>query len=489
MKCPVCKTECHSKSVCPECGFDDLSPTFLSKEDGEVWLQNVVIPWRQEYWDSFDDFEIEDCELIKYYGESAAVIIPYGIEHIAKDAFKFNKSIREVYFPDTIKTIGDWAFYATKLKFVSLPNGIESIGERAFSSTDIRAITIPSTCKKIGEEAFTSCYHLSSATIMRGVEEIENQAFSWCSNLKSVMIPDTVRVIGDGAFSSGCWEMYIAVDPRNETYIAENNTLIDRKKGKIISGVLNNTIPSDSDITIIGEYAYASSDRGNGTLIIPPNIVSIEGHAFCACNVQKAYIPRTVKRMGSSVFSIVEDCAIFCEAKGKTPQWASDWCEAKKSRISWGQKWKLRSGTPELVLLDKNKYTATLTTYSYDDSEDQLKMQLRLTNRSDTTVRFVVSKLLLDDDPCKFTHWGTVEPNDETLCNFKYDDNEFPVVLISEAEEISLEITVKDDDDQYVFAKADTVTLPGFYDPEDDEDDDEYEDEDEDDDDIGELPF
>ena len=472
MKCPVCKTECHELNACPECGFDDLSPTFLSKEDGESWLQNVVTPWRQAYWESFDDFEIEDCELIEYYGESTVVIIPYGIEHISKDAFKFNKSIREVYFPDTLKTIGSWAFYASNLQFANLPNGIEYIGERAFSSTDLRSITIPSTCRKICEEAFTACFDLCSATIMRGVEEIEKEAFSWCSNLKSVMIPDTVRTIGAGAFSSGCGEMHIAVDPRNETYTVKNNTLIDRKKGEIISGVLSNAIPADSDISVIGAYAYQSSDCGSGVLAIPPNIVSIEDYAFCASKVRKAYIPRTVKRMGSSLFLLAEDCTIFCEMKGATPQWAYDWCEAKRSQISWGQKWKQRAGTPELLLLDKIKYTVTITSYSYDENEDQLKMQLRLTNRSDTTVRFVVSKLALDDDPCKFTHWGTVAPNNETLCNFTYDDNEFASILISNAEEISLGITVKDDDDQYVFAKGETVTLPGFYIPNPDEEDD-----------------
>ena len=59
MKCPVCKTECHSELVCPECGFDDISPVFLSKEDGEAWLENVVLPRRLEYWETLEDFEIE----------------------------------------------------------------------------------------------------------------------------------------------------------------------------------------------------------------------------------------------------------------------------------------------------------------------------------------------------------------------------------------------------------------------------------------------
>ena len=34
-KCPVCKTEYGKKTKCPECGFSDLSPVFISKEEGE----------------------------------------------------------------------------------------------------------------------------------------------------------------------------------------------------------------------------------------------------------------------------------------------------------------------------------------------------------------------------------------------------------------------------------------------------------------------
>lgn len=487
IKCPVCKTECFESEFCPECGFDELSPYFLSKEEGEEWHKNVVLPWRKKYWESLDDFEIEDSEITKYHGDNAIVVVPYGIERIGKEAFADNENIREILFPDTVKVIGKRAFCASNLQSAVLPHGLELIETSAFRASDLIAVVIPVTCKEIWDSAFEGCYNLKTIHIAAGVEYIGHSAFGWCSNVEYITIPSTVSDIGARALSTGSPEMKIFIDPRNKKYTVINNCLIDKEQGKIISGTLQDGIPSDADVSIIGEGAYQSCKGGDGILVIPPNIVSIEKFAFCASNIQKVYIPKTVKRMGYSVFYLIYGCTVFCEAKRRTPQWENDWCNPKTHQILWDQKWNMRSGIPELILLDNSKYTVTIVSYSYDEDEDQLKMQLHLTNRSDTTVRFVVSKLLLDKDPCRFTHWGTVNPSDEILCNFKYDDNEFSVILISETEEISLEITVKDDNDQYEFAKSDLVSLPGFYVQDDDDED--YDDDDADDDDDWDLSF
>lgn len=47
--CPVCKRKSSSKSHCRNCGFSDLEPTFVSKEDAEYWLENVVHSFRNQW--------------------------------------------------------------------------------------------------------------------------------------------------------------------------------------------------------------------------------------------------------------------------------------------------------------------------------------------------------------------------------------------------------------------------------------------------------
>lgn len=47
--CPVCKEKSSSKSLCRNCGFSNLMPTFVSKEDAEYWVKKVVVPFRNQW--------------------------------------------------------------------------------------------------------------------------------------------------------------------------------------------------------------------------------------------------------------------------------------------------------------------------------------------------------------------------------------------------------------------------------------------------------
>lgn len=50
MKCPVCKNEILlPESSCPQCGFNQLRTDFLSREDGDNWIQEVVLPEKTEW--------------------------------------------------------------------------------------------------------------------------------------------------------------------------------------------------------------------------------------------------------------------------------------------------------------------------------------------------------------------------------------------------------------------------------------------------------
>ena len=49
MKCPVCKTECGEKSICPHCAFPEVGREFLNQEDAELWLKTAVSDYRKKY--------------------------------------------------------------------------------------------------------------------------------------------------------------------------------------------------------------------------------------------------------------------------------------------------------------------------------------------------------------------------------------------------------------------------------------------------------
>ena len=100
---------------------------------------------------------------------NTALIIPSeyngkAVTAIATGAFKNNNSIVSVIIPDTVKVIGDEAFYlCSKLESVVIGNGVESIGTRAFFyCSKLATVTVGSSVSSIGKSAFDYCTKISN---------------------------------------------------------------------------------------------------------------------------------------------------------------------------------------------------------------------------------------------------------------------------------------------------------------------------------------
>lgn len=131
MKCPVCKTECHELKTCPECGFKQLNPEFINRADMENWIQNVVWPHRERYWEQIKTiFNIENRKLqrvdleewIKQHPFDTEIIlsVPYGVDAIERSCFcrlipidgpyVDLPPVKTVYIPQTVSAIDPLAF-------------------------------------------------------------------------------------------------------------------------------------------------------------------------------------------------------------------------------------------------------------------------------------------------------------------------------------------------------------------------------------------
>ena len=224
------------------------------------------------------------AEVVGYLGTSQRVRIAseykgLPVTTIYSSAFK-NSNITTVIIPDSITTIGNYAFQ---------------------SCSSLTGVTIPDSVTTIGDNAFSWCSSLTSVTIGDSVTTIGNNAFSNCSKLTSVIIPDSVTTIGGSVFSycnsalyteyeyglyvgdaSNPYKMLVGLVSKNlSTYtIHEDTRYIQGEVFNNCSRLVSIDIPDS--VTAIGDYAfyYCSSLT---SLTIPDSVTSIGYAAFNAC--------------------------------------------------------------------------------------------------------------------------------------------------------------------------------------------------------------
>ena len=102
--------------------------------------------------------------------------------------------------PDSVKTIGKYAFAYCKLNSVIIPDSVETIDEGAFYYSDIVKVELGKSVKSIGDMAFEYCTKLNNVVFPAGLESIGDSAFYQCRSLSEVIIPDSVKTIGKYAF-------------------------------------------------------------------------------------------------------------------------------------------------------------------------------------------------------------------------------------------------------------------------------------------------
>ena len=123
----------------------------------------------------------------------------------------FNQSFANVVIPSSIELWGidcdvvgitDYAFYnCTNLKSITLPESIVSIGEYAFQKSGLTEVVIPDNVKSIGASAFTECSGLVSVSLPRNLSLIRMNTFWNCTGLQSVTFPEDLETIGTFAFA------------------------------------------------------------------------------------------------------------------------------------------------------------------------------------------------------------------------------------------------------------------------------------------------
>lgn len=139
-------------------------------------------------WGSCSHFITSDVERVEI-GEE--------VEIIPTHFMSFSK-ITEVIIPNSVRTIGNWAFEGCgELTSVILSNSLNEIQYGAFDyCTSLKSLIIPNSVTSIAERAFAGCKGMKSITFGNTVATIGESVLNSCTGLNSVTclsdIPPTV---------------------------------------------------------------------------------------------------------------------------------------------------------------------------------------------------------------------------------------------------------------------------------------------------------
>ena len=140
-----------------------------------------------------------------------SINIPNSVTSIGYYAFQNCSSLTTITIPNSVTSIGECSFFCCNaLASIMVEDGNPNYDSRnncngiveTVSNTLIagcRTTDIPNSVTSIGEYAFYKC-SMTSITIPNSVTSIGNYAFSNCSSLTSITIPNSVTSIGNYAF-------------------------------------------------------------------------------------------------------------------------------------------------------------------------------------------------------------------------------------------------------------------------------------------------
>lgn len=187
-------------------GNDREIALYRFSKDGENYTLEGLTPRGKGQ----NEFKLPDINITyiaanTFKGEEAtSVKIPETVTSIGKYAFA-ESGLKTITIPESVTIIGDYAFAESAITDVKIGSAVESIGNFAFTQTAIKHVTIPANTDKIGYAAFRGCKDLKTVTFKPDCKltVINHNTFEQCASLEKITIPEGVQEIGDRAFN-GC---------------------------------------------------------------------------------------------------------------------------------------------------------------------------------------------------------------------------------------------------------------------------------------------
>ena len=285
-------------------GWKDLNISAVYEETApnkQIWYTssdgNVVTPYKTD---------VFGANIVSNVYENGKGIITFDgdVTSIGNSAFDRISNLTSITIPNSVTSIGSYAFFHCSLTDITIPNSVTSIGKNAFGCClGLTSIVVESgntvydsrnNCNAIiiteSNVLHTGC---KNTIIPDGITSIGDYAFCMCGNLNSITIPNSVESIGEGAFY--CCGLLEGITIPNSVITIESGAFEDCVRLTDIT--ISNSIES------IGANVFRQCISLTN-ITIPNSVKSIGGSAFSGCtSLSTIYVkPTTPPTLGNSPF-------------------------------------------------------------------------------------------------------------------------------------------------------------------------------------------
>lgn len=239
-----------------------------------------------------------------YHANERTFVLP-SVEMIGNYALQGNRYNGGFEIPNTVLTIGDYAFYNshnTNFILFQETSKVTTIGSFAFAYINNLGteapFSLPISVTKIGEYCFAYCQNLSNFDISKSsIESVPAFVFKGSTNLHEVTLPVTVKTI----------EAYAFFECDNFNYIYFLGDTLEKIGTAAFQGCQNlHEIHIPEGVIAIENETFSGCQNLN-IIELPDSLTTIGDEAFEDCqNIHEMVIPPNVTYMSNSTFNGVD---------------------------------------------------------------------------------------------------------------------------------------------------------------------------------------
>ncbi|MBQ7958049.1 MAG: leucine-rich repeat domain-containing protein [Clostridia bacterium] len=266
--------------------LNEKSEAVISRYIGKE--KNVTVP------ENLDNYTVTTIAPLGFSSLSFIDVSAEGYRY--KEGEKWyiiTNNLVSVNLPDTVKTIGDYAFaYNGSLETVNIPSGVTEIPQECFfGCKKMVNMNLPDSVREIGSSAFEGCKVLESVEI-KGVVNVGDKAFYQCNKLVNVAFSDSLKSIGSSALQYCTLTETLdlsSVEKLGENVFSHNSTI-----KKVI---LNDNLK----VLENGVFSYC---RNLEEINFPAELVSIGNYSFENTGIKSAVFGGKLKEIGKRAFEM-----------------------------------------------------------------------------------------------------------------------------------------------------------------------------------------